>query len=56
MSNTELGVPLFPLKYAIACIEIDLFCFLIRRFFRLFWGEKVPVGAIDLPVVGQKAK
>jgi hypothetical protein len=27
MSNTELEVSLFPLKYAIACIEIDFFIF-----------------------------
>jgi hypothetical protein len=43
MSNTELEVSVFPLKYAIACIEIDLFYFWIRSgFFVCFGAKKLP--------------
>jgi hypothetical protein len=64
MSNAELKVSLFPLKYAIAYIEIIFWGFFgFVHFFRLFWGEKAAVCAIDLakapkkcPVVGQKPK
>jgi hypothetical protein len=48
MSNTEL-------KYATACSEIDVFLFFDSFvFFRLFWGEGVAAGAIDLAKAPKK--
>jgi hypothetical protein len=42
MSNTELEVPLFPLKYAIARIEIDFFVWIRSFFFVCFGARKLP--------------